>query len=304
MDYVHHIVFYRNLTPLHIGCGQDVGVVDLPVIREKATGFPFIPGSGTRGSLRDSARTISQIDESKKPTYQSLFGPEPGENTEENSFAGSLSVHDARLLFFPVRSDHQVFLYVTCPFVLQRWNRDLSVFLIESNAMQSPSFLSSPVSDEKAISPVFAEKIFLEEFPVKCEKPEAEKGKALKKWLSDLDGKTGTPGLAQRFVLVSDRFFRHLVMHATQVMMHNALTSAKTVKKGALFSVESLPPESLFYGVMGTSRKRDGSQEPNSDAAEQWTNFETLLFNAKKKIVLHLGGDESTGLGVSELYLV
>ena len=53
MAYKHSIVYYQNITPLHIGCGQDVGLVDNPIIREKTTGFPFIPGSSIRGVLRN-----------------------------------------------------------------------------------------------------------------------------------------------------------------------------------------------------------------------------------------------------------
>ena len=34
------LVFYRNETPLHMGTGTELGVVDLPIQREKHTGFP------------------------------------------------------------------------------------------------------------------------------------------------------------------------------------------------------------------------------------------------------------------------
>src|SRR5205823_6002920 len=50
-----------------------------------------------------------------------LFGP-PSANAAE--FAGALSVTDARLAAFPVRSLKGVFAWVTCPTVLDRLARD------------------------------------------------------------------------------------------------------------------------------------------------------------------------------------
>ena len=40
-------------TPLHVGAGSAVGVVDLPVMRERHTGYPVIPGSSLKGVLAD-----------------------------------------------------------------------------------------------------------------------------------------------------------------------------------------------------------------------------------------------------------
>lgn len=40
-------------TPLHVGCGSSVGAVDQPVVRERHTGYPVIPGSAIKGVLAD-----------------------------------------------------------------------------------------------------------------------------------------------------------------------------------------------------------------------------------------------------------
>ena len=40
-------------TPMHVGAGSSVGAVDQPIIRERHTGFPVIPGSAVKGVLRD-----------------------------------------------------------------------------------------------------------------------------------------------------------------------------------------------------------------------------------------------------------
>ena len=40
-------------TPLHVGAGASVGAIDQPIIRERHTGFPIIPGSSLKGVLAD-----------------------------------------------------------------------------------------------------------------------------------------------------------------------------------------------------------------------------------------------------------
>jgi CRISPR-associated protein Cmr4 len=42
----------KVLTPLHIGAGQGLGHVDLPIVREGHTNFPYIPGTSLKGALR------------------------------------------------------------------------------------------------------------------------------------------------------------------------------------------------------------------------------------------------------------
>ena len=32
------------LTPLHVGAGRGVGFIDLPIMREKVTNWPLVPG--------------------------------------------------------------------------------------------------------------------------------------------------------------------------------------------------------------------------------------------------------------------
>ena len=40
-------------TPLHVGAGASVGAVDLPIVRERHTRFPVIPGTSLKGVLAD-----------------------------------------------------------------------------------------------------------------------------------------------------------------------------------------------------------------------------------------------------------
>jgi len=120
-------------TALHPGSGTALGAVDLPVQRERHTQWPTIAGSALKGILRDSCREEARHSyggDRKKaneedPDLIAAFGP--GKVDESSSHAGALSVTDARILAFPVRSLRGVFAWVTCMDVLQRLQRDLGL---------------------------------------------------------------------------------------------------------------------------------------------------------------------------------
>src|SRR5262249_9039713 len=58
------LFFIHTLTGLQPGSGTALGVVDLPVQRERHTQWPLIPGSSLKGILRDACR------ESIKDSYR------------------------------------------------------------------------------------------------------------------------------------------------------------------------------------------------------------------------------------------
>ena len=53
-------------TPLHAGSGSDLGVIDLPIQRERHTSFPKIEGSSLKGAIRQACEDLSVIDKSEK----------------------------------------------------------------------------------------------------------------------------------------------------------------------------------------------------------------------------------------------
>lgn len=148
-------------TPLHAGSGSSVGLVDLPIQRERVTHYPLVQSSGVKGKLRSKAYEWQPFT-LKKDAYKTqelavlqqdpkwkdkpekeqrqeaekrarkkaakelgleiVFGPE---GDEADIHAGALSPGDARLLMFPVRSLVGVFAYTTSRNVLARFKRDL-----------------------------------------------------------------------------------------------------------------------------------------------------------------------------------
>jgi len=307
VNYEHSLIFYRTITPLHVGCGQEVGVVDLPVIRERSTGYPYIPGSGIRGSLRE---WFEKKGKEFKALTKKLFGPDEDEMEEaENQYAGCLAVHDARLLFYPVRSDKEVFLWITSPLVLERYKRDLSYFL--SCATANIEGLTD-IGEDKYIGPAVLGNanqpfLHLEEF---CFTPVANSDDArtnLEALAGNIAGKIQISELDKRVILVSDTAFYHFVNHATMLVQHNTLTSAKTVKGGMLFSVESIPPETILYGMIGATKQRKPENDDGGQNFSEPTATLSFLRSSlsgdplKKQNYLHLGGKESIGMGVTQM---
>jgi CRISPR-associated protein Cmr4 len=51
------LMFLYAVTPVHMGPGTALGVIDNPIQREVHTGHPVFAGSGIKGALRDCAPT-------------------------------------------------------------------------------------------------------------------------------------------------------------------------------------------------------------------------------------------------------
>ena len=47
------LYYIHALSPVHVGAGRGLGFVDLPIVREAVTGWPYVPGSAVKGVLAD-----------------------------------------------------------------------------------------------------------------------------------------------------------------------------------------------------------------------------------------------------------
>ena len=122
------MLFLYGQSWLHPGAGASTGAIDLPIQREVHTDYPVIPASSVKGSLRETAeRRASQGD------VDGLFGPEVQRSGQDKAeyFAGALTIGDAKLLLFPVRSLTRSFFWTTSPLALARFWRDLKMIGIE-----------------------------------------------------------------------------------------------------------------------------------------------------------------------------
>ena len=290
------------LTSLHPGSGTALGTVDLPVQRERHTQWPTIPGSALKGVLRDACRESLAIAEGldrkdvdrQNTQLRAVFGPD---SDTAGDFAGALSLSDARLLAFPVRSLAGVFAYVTCPAVLRRLRRDLQMLSWEVSWHEPriPDGDWALVTGPGCTSLVDGRSLVLEEFLLRkaegsCQEPAD--------WIAThiLPAASVHDSTREHFqsnlVVLSDPQFTHFARYATEVSARIRLDpDTKTVHDGALFYEEFLPPETLFYSV---ALARDASAE----RARALGAVDIVRFIAERlPVVLQVGANQTTGKG-------
>src|SRR6185295_9771500 len=95
-----HLLTLYTRTPLHVGSGTSVDVVDLPIMRERITGFPVIPSTSLKGVLLQVAREKwGNPRENRVPEIgKILFGGVEEEEGEQKSNAGCVQIMEAKLL--------------------------------------------------------------------------------------------------------------------------------------------------------------------------------------------------------------
>ncbi len=260
------ILYIFTRTPLHVGAGSSVGAIDLPIIRERHTGFPLIPGSSIKGVLRDVCRR----DENLKDKENAIFGVQ-----EE---AGKIALGEAKLLAFPVRSARGSFAFVTCPLALERFYREVG----DAKRVDEPNEMECLAGDMVTISRNGQNGVVLEEykFTSRGRFPQDIEADLLGR-LEDVVWKTGKG----RFVLLSNGDFSHFVRNACEVGQHVGIDPAKgTAKKGVLFNMEAVPAETLFYAPVQALAR----------AAGELNDLSALLH---RKPIVQFGGDSTTGLG-------
>ncbi len=248
-----NLLFVHALSPLHAGTGQGVGVIDLPVAREKSTGLPYLPGSSVKGTLRDMCPTDRR---------DRIFGPGA---EQEDKYQGSIIFSDQRLLLLPVRSLAGTFAWVTSPFILTRFVRDAK----NANIGGVPGFASGVESPERCIvcetgcRLVLNDEVILEDLDLKADKsPDAQAWAA---WLGAKifqDDGEWQAILIGRFAIVHDQVMTFLLDTATEITARiKLLEDAKTVKKGGLWYEEALPAETILSGLVVSTPLKSKEEE-------------------------------------------
>jgi CRISPR-associated protein Cmr4 len=287
------LLFIHALTGLHPGSGAALGHVDLPVARERHTGWPLIPASTLKGVLRDACRTGASEGEDYD-RWCAVFGPE---TKQADLHAGAISLTDARILALPVRSLAGVFAWVTCPAVLTRLNRDLGLVNGETRLADVP-----PLQEKQAACPdgspllIDGTSLVLEEFDFE-RRADIDIG-TIADWIAGAVSDAGTAGrIRTHLVVLPDDAFGHFVRHATEVTARIALEyRTKTVKDGALFYEEFLPPETLFYSLVFAepSRRKDSAMDSGKV-------LEHVVAGVPR--TMQIGADETIGKGLCAVRL-
>ena len=283
------VVFFYAVSPVHMGAGTAVGIIDNPIQRERHTGHPCFAGSGIKGAVRHGFRSSSEPD---SKLIARMFGPKDGD-----LHAGAVSFGDAQIVVFPVRSLKRGYVYATCPQALARARRLLGAADIDTGW--------TPRDDVGEGCCVLAgrelltdDKLHLEAFEYTVTVDEA-----LGNLAADLASKALPEGdgyaffrrkLASDLVVLSDTDFGYFVEHATLVEPHVRIEDATgTADGGGLFYTENLPPESLLIAPLFTSASRDGGKDPLG-ADEVMGEIRNVLAGG----LLQIGGDATTGRGL------
>ena len=281
-------LFLYTVSPVHMGAGTTLGVIDNPIQRERHTRHPSFAGSGIKGAVRHGFEALG----GDLALIDSLFGPEAGSS---ELHAGAVSFGDAQLVAFPVRSLKNGYVYATCPQALARCQRLLALVGVQV------SWTIPSVDEGKCVlaNPALltGNKLHLEAFEY-----EATVSQDLPQLSGDLAQKALPQSneyayfrnkLKEDLVVLSDTDFSYFVEHATLVEPHVRIDPATgTAKDGGLFYTENLPPESLLVAPLVASKTRTGKED--KPAAVVMANLVTVLHNK----LLQIGGDATTGRGL------
>jgi len=277
------LLFLHVLSPLHAGTGQGVGVIDLPIAREKATGIPFLPGSSLKGVLRDRCTDAA--------LRERVFGPD---SANADKHAGSVQFTDLRLLLLPVRSLAGVYAWVTSPLLLRRLLRD-TVDLDHVSPPGSVPVLSGlevcVVSEAGCALTVTldgGEQVVLEDLELAAEK--SADALLWADWLGAQlfhDDSYWQDAMKSRLCIVHDDVFGFLVETATEITARIRLDSnKKTVVRGALWYEEALPAETVLSGLAVAA-------EVESTIGEVFATVQALAQES-----LQVGGNATVGRGL------
>ncbi len=274
------LLYIRAISPLHAGTGVGLGGIDLPIAREKATGVPYLPGSGLKGPLRDLVTDV--------PTREAIFGPDIN---NADAHAGALQVGDARLLLLPVRSLAGTFALVTSPHLLSRYLEDARAANLP-NLPSDPSNPSKPETCYAGSAIDTGNKVILEDLDLI---PTADtKDTTLSLWTTHLSS-IDSPGLASRLCIVHDDVMSFLLETATEVVARIKLQpDTKTVQRGGLWYEENLPAESVLVSLLLASDSRKVNKHLDATKVLEETA------KAAKGLV-QLGGKATVGRGLCRL---
>lgn len=292
------LMFLYSVTPVHMGAGTSIGVVDNPIQREVHTQHPIFAGSGIKGALRHGAEHLNDGHGKPKINVKVVFGPE----TNASEHAGAVSFADAQLVAFPVRSLKEGYVYATSPYALKRLARLAAISGatdFPADALPEPNVTQAVVLNEVLLA---QNKLVLESYDFERL---ADNGavKEVAGWIArcalpDGDGhKFFRDKLAAHLVLLSDTQFSFFARNSTVVEPHVRIDDASgTADDGGLFFTENLPPESLMVSLAMASeeRRKKGDAGDNKESSEAIISAITDTFGGK---AVQIGGDATTGRG-------
>jgi CRISPR-associated protein Cmr4 len=298
---MHYLLYLYAESPVHTGAANSVDVLDLPVQRESATGYPVIWGQSLKGALRQAAVDAHWDDARLQSVFGSAIG-RPDEDGGTGTTPGTLAVGDAQLVAMPVPTLRRTFAWLTSEIALARLARKYKVLgtgetptlpEVASGRAVAASTVWSAGGAPEVLGPC------LVPFDdVAASGPPAEEdgvaGGPLAKWASRIaaDALGWDPvfgPFAGKFrddlVMAGSELVPVLLRECTEQAVRVQLDESKTVANGPFYS-EYLPTETIMAASLTLREKGDSAGNRAALSA---------LLDMK---LLQIGGDETLGKGL------
>jgi CRISPR-associated protein Cmr4 len=262
-------VYLYLLSPLHTGGTTQEGNL-LGIARESHTNFPYIPSSTIRGKLRSSVTDRIQkaqifgadLDDLKNEDFVREYEIETGKKLTQLE-QGQIWIGDGSMLWIPVPSLSHGVVWVSCPMLLERWQR------IGGTNFTIPDEYSTNLGIDK---PIYLKDAILKD--------------NLKKW-EEYQDFTIKGSSIKRVLVLPDRHCDTLIQMSLWRQVKIKLDENKVVNGGFRYE-EAIPPDALMYFPWGVTAQA----KANQDLAT--TRFKALLDRSE---ILQIGGQESLGRG-------
>lgn len=283
------------ITPVHIGTGAQIGYVDLPIAREKATNWPVVPGSGLKGVVADHFGASDTKKRGEDALLATAFGKADDKESEAAN-SGALVFTDGRLVCLPVRSVLGTFAWATTELALKRLSRDL-----QDAGQTAPGSVPKGLNDGEVLIPDAPKskltssdkdkQVYLADldFSAKEDAAATAWAKQLAEWIFPGDGEWQAV-FKERFVVLHGDTFNYFAETATEVSTRVRIDAeTKTVATGQLWTEESLPAEAVMAGLIWCDRLFTKKVEKTAE--------QLLEHFCGKAVNLQVGGKATVGRG-------
>lgn len=259
-------IYLYLLSPLHTGGTTQEGNL-LGIARESHTNLPYVPSSTIRGKLRSSIAD-------QKAIQSQLFGTDlkDGKQLEQ----GDIWIGDASILWLPVPSLSHSVIWISCPMLLQRWQR------LKDINLTIPAEYSCNFTKGKSA-------VYLKDAILK-----AEQLKVWEKW-EDFVPKASATNSVNRLLVLPDKHCATLIQMSLWRQVKIKLDEHKSVDGGFRYE-EAIPPDTLMYFPWGITSQANGTSQKSH------TDFISLLA-ANDNDILQIGGQESLGRGFVQQWM-
>lgn len=306
------IMMLNTVSSTHPGSGTELSYVDLPIQRESHTGYPKIEAATLKGCIRAHVSKIDEDDkkngkngqsEKKKDLIDRIFGKQ-----EHGDYASALSLTDARLLFFPVKSVKGVFGWVTCPMALERFFNDYQLafgkewkgaFRAERGGICSKDCKLSQRMEGSRKGDV----IMLEDYTFTVKEDQGDFTEFLKEICAHLPDHTITKDmLLKRAVLLEDDDFTGFVKYSTEVNTRIRIDpSTGTVAGTGLFTEEYLPPECVLYSLAFFTETHQAQKQGQDEIHMDVKQVKEAFLNLFPDGMIQIGANSTLGKGLVEV---